>query len=54
MEVCFQPCTPKEVGLRLKLAILRNHLRKPLISSHGVILIDCDRYEVTLKGLRST
>jgi len=53
IEVCFQPCTPEEVSLRLKIAISRN---APLEASNtinrGDLVIDCDRYEVTLKGLK--
>mgnify|MGYP003321490106 CR=1 FL=1 len=53
MEVCFQPFTPEEVSLRLKLAMLRN--APPETSNtitRGDLVIDCDRYEVTLKGLK--
>ena len=53
VEVCFQPCTPEEVNLRLRLAILKN--APPEISNtitRGDLVIDCDRYEVTLKGLK--
>ena len=53
IEVCFQPCTPEEVSLRLRIAISRN---APLEASNtitrGDLVIDCDRYEVTLKGLK--
>ena len=53
IEVCFQPCTPDEVSLRLRIAISRN---APLEASNtmtrGDLVIDCDRYEVTLKGLK--
>ena len=53
IEVCFQPCTPEEVSLRLKIAISRN---APLEASNtitrGDLVIDCDRYEVTIKGLK--
>jgi len=53
MEVCFQPCTPEEVGLRLKLAILRNAPPETSnIITRGDLVIDCDRYEVTIKGLK--
>ena len=51
IEVCFLPCTPEEVRLRLKLAMSRN---TPIEGSntliHGELMIDCDRYEVTLGG----
>ena len=53
IEVCFQPCTPEEVVLRLRLAILKN--TPPGASNtitRGDLVIDCDRYEVTLKGLK--
>ena len=53
IEICFQPCTPEEVSLRLRLAILRN--APPETSNtitRGDLVIDCDRYEVTLKGLK--
>ena len=53
IEICFQPCTPEEVSLRLKIAISRN---APLEASNtitrGDLVIDCDRYEVTLKGFK--
>ena len=53
IEVCFQPCTPEEVSLRLRIAISRN---APLEASNtitrGDLVIDCDRYEVTLKGFK--
>ena len=53
IEVCFQPCTPEEVSLRLKIAISRS---TSLGASNNIIrgdlVIDCDRYEVTLKGLK--
>ena len=53
MEVCFQPCTPEEVGLRLKLAILRNAPPETSnIITRGDLVINCDRYEVTLIGLK--
>jgi DNA-binding response OmpR family regulator len=52
-EVCFQPCTPEEVSLRLRLAILRNAPRETSNTiTRGDLVIDCDRYEVTLKGLK--
>ena len=53
IEVCFQPCTPEEVSLRLKIAISRNApLEASNIITRGDLVIDCDRYEVTLKGLK--
>ena len=51
IEVCFLPCTPEEVGLRLKLAMSRQaptEAENTII--HGELMIDCDRYEVTLRG----
>lgn len=51
IEVCFLPCTPDEVTLRLGIAMSRN---APMESAnmivHGELVIDSDRYEVTLKG----
>ena len=53
IEVCFQPCTPEEVSLRLRLAILRNAPRETSNTiTRGDLVIDCDRYEVTIKGLK--
>ena len=53
IEICFQPCTPEEVSLRLKIAISRNApLEASNIIIRGDLVIDCDRYEVTLKGLK--
>ena len=53
IEVCFQPCTPEEVSLRLKIAISRNApLEASNIITRGDLVIDYDRYEVTLKGLK--
>ena len=53
IEVCFQPCTPEEVSLRLKLAILRNAPPQTSnIITRGDLAIDCDRYEVTIKGFK--
>ncbi|MCZ6539638.1 MAG: response regulator transcription factor [Chloroflexi bacterium] len=51
IEVCFLPCTPEEVRLRLKLAMSRHtSVEGPNTITHGELVIDCDRYEVTLKG----
>ncbi len=51
IEVCFLPCTPEEVGLRLNIALSRNTpTDAPNTIVHGDLTIDCDRYEVTLKG----
>jgi len=51
IEVCFLPCTPEEVVERLKLAM---SVQVPVEGSntikHGELVIDCDRYEVTLRG----
>ena len=51
IEVCFLPCTPEEVGLRLKLAMSRQtRVEAENTIIHGELMIDCDRYEVTLRG----
>ena len=51
IEVCFLPCTPEEVVERLKLAMSRNApVEGPNTITHGELVIDCDRYEVTLRG----
>lgn len=51
IEVCFLPCTPEEIGLRLTLAMSRNApAEAENMIVHGELVIDCDRYEVTLKG----
>jgi DNA-binding winged helix-turn-helix (wHTH) protein len=51
IEVCFLPCTPEEVGIRLNLAMSRNTTTETSNTIiHGELVIDCDRYEVTLKG----
>jgi len=51
IEVCFMPCTAEEVTVRLGIAMSRNapaEAENTII--HGELTIDCDRYEVTLKG----
>ena len=51
IEVCFLPCTPEEVLLRLNISMSRNaptDTTNTII--HGELVIDCDRYEVTLRG----
>lgn len=51
IEVCFLPCTPEEVNLRLNLAMSRHApVESPNTIIHGELVIDCDRYEVTLRG----
>ena len=51
IEVCFLPCTPEEVVERLKLAMSRHSpVEGPNTITHGELVIDCDRYEVTLRG----
>ena len=51
IEVCFLPCTAEEVSLRLKLAMSRHTpVEGPNTITHGELVIDCDRYEVTLSG----
>ena len=51
IEVCFLPCTPEEVVERLKLAMSRHApVEGPNTITHGELVIDCDRYEVTLRG----
>lgn len=51
IEVCFLPCTPEEVNLRLSLAMSRHApVEAPNTIIHGELVIDCDRYEVTLRG----
>lgn len=51
IEVCFLPCTPEEVNLRLSLAMSRHApVESPNTIIHGELVIDCDRYEVTLRG----
>lgn len=51
IEVCFLPCTPEEVTLRLGLAMSRHApVEAPNTIIHGELVIDCDRYEVTLRG----
>ncbi len=53
IEVCFLPCTPEEVSLRLKLAMSRHTpVEGPNTITHGELVIDCDRYEVTLSGCK--
>jgi hypothetical protein len=51
IEVCFLPCSAEEVILRLNIAMSRNaptDTTNTII--HGELVIDCDRYEVTLRG----
>ena len=51
IEVCFLPCSPEEVGIRLNLAMSRQApAEEENMIVHGELVIDCDRYEVTLKG----
>lgn len=51
IEVCFLPCSPEEVGIRLNLAMSRRAAaEEENMIVHGELVIDCDRYEVTLKG----
>ena len=51
IEVCFLPCTPEEVNIRLNLAMSRRApAEEENMIVHGELVIDCDRYEVTLKG----
>jgi DNA-binding winged helix-turn-helix (wHTH) protein len=51
IEVCFLPCAPEEVVIRLKLAMSRNAPTETANTIiHGDLVIDCDRYEVTLEG----
>ena len=51
IEVCFLPCSPEEVGIRLDLAMSRQApTEEENMIVHGELVIDCDRYEVTLKG----
>ena len=51
IEVCFIPCTPEEISLRLSIAMSKTaptEVANMII--HGDLVIDCDRYEVVLKG----
>jgi len=51
IEVCFLPCSPEEVSIRLNLAMSRQApAEEENMIIHGKLVIDCDRYEVTLKG----
>ncbi len=51
IEVCFLPCSPEEVSIRLNLAMSRQApAEEENMIVHGELVIDCDRYEVTLKG----
>jgi DNA-binding winged helix-turn-helix (wHTH) protein len=51
IEVCFLPCSPEEVVVRLNLAMARNAPEETQNNIvHGDLVIDLDRYEVTLKG----
>jgi DNA-binding winged helix-turn-helix (wHTH) protein len=51
IEVCFLPCTSEEILLRLSIAMSKTaptEVANMII--HGDLVIDCDRYEVVLKG----
>ena len=51
IEVCFLPCSPEEVSIRLNLAMSRQAPpEEENMIVHDDLVIDCDRYEVTLKG----
>lgn len=51
IEVCFLPCSPEEVSIRLNLAMSRQEPpEEENMIVHDDLVIDCDRYEVTLKG----
>jgi DNA-binding winged helix-turn-helix (wHTH) protein len=51
IEVCFLPCSPEEVVVRLNLAMARNAPEETQNNIvHGDLVIDLDRYEVTLNG----
>tara|TARA_B100000700_G_C15047576_1_gene858675 strand:+ start:239 stop:916 length:678 start_codon:yes stop_codon:yes gene_type:complete len=51
IEVCFPPCSAEEIALRLNIAMSTNTFtKKTNIIAHGSLIIDCDRYEVTLAG----
>jgi DNA-binding winged helix-turn-helix (wHTH) protein len=51
IEVCFIPCGAEEVGLRLNLAMARSAPEEEQNNIvHGELVIDLDRYEVTLRG----
>ena len=51
IEVCFLPCTAEEISIRLGIAMARNTQAEVAnMIIHGDLVIDCDRYEVVLKG----
>ena len=51
IEVCFLPCTAEEISLRLGIVMARNMPEEvDNMIIHGDLVIDCDRYEVVLKG----
>ena len=51
IEVCFLPCTPEEVLLRLNTVMSRTvEAESNTLIVHGHLVIDSDRYEVTLRG----
>ena len=51
IEVCFLPCTAEEVSLRLKLAMSRHTpVEGQNTITYGELVIDCERYGVTLSG----
>ena len=51
IEVCFLPCTAEEILLRLNIAMSINApTETDNLIIHGDLAIDCDRYEVVLKG----
>jgi hypothetical protein len=55
IEVCFYPCTAEEVIIRLNLAMSKNTTapgETPNMIVHGDLVIDCDRYEVTLRRVK--
>lgn len=51
IELCFRPCKAEEIALRLNIAMSKNNFTKKTNTiAHGSLIIDCDRYEVTLAG----
>ena len=51
IEVCFLPCSAEEISLRLSIAMSKNAPTETANTIiHGDLVIDCDRYEVVLKG----
>lgn len=53
IEFCFPPLTPEEVLLRLTIVRVRAHGPAGAnVLSHGGLVIDLDRYEVTLDGAK--